>query len=100
MYNIFEDITSALALDYWMKHSVERQVSRRIAFQHKIELLSMLSPEWAKRRGAEQTQILLDHPFDDDGSVRARLTKELRDQGHSPDDARRFARETYPKPSH
>ena len=40
-----------------------------------------------------------DYPFDDDASIRATLTKELRDQGHTPDDAWRIAREKYAEPS-
>jgi hypothetical protein len=99
LYDVFESVTSTLALDYELKYRVERRDGRRIAFQHQIELLSVLSSEWTKRRRLEHTQILLDHPFDDDGSVRATLTKELRDQGHTPEDARRLARCKYPEPS-
>jgi hypothetical protein len=99
LYHVFQDVTSTLALDYELKHRVERRDGRRIAFQQQIELLSALSPEWAKRRRLEHTQILRDRPFDDDASVRATLTKELRDQGHTPEDARRLARNKYPEPS-
>jgi hypothetical protein len=98
LYDVFQSVTSSLAIDYELKHRVERQDCRRIGFQQQIELLSALSPEWAKRRRLEHTQILRDHPFDDDASVRPTLTKELRDQGHTPEEARRLARDKYPEP--
>jgi hypothetical protein len=99
LYNVFQSVTHTLAFDYELKHRVEKQDCRRMAFQQQIELFSALSPEWARRCGQEHTRILRDHPFDDYGSVRARLTKELRDQGHTPEDSWRIACEKYPEPN-
>ncbi len=98
LYNIFQSVTFTLALDYELKHRIESQDCRRIAFQQQIELLSALAPEWARRSELEHIQILRDHPFDDDASVRATLTKKLRDQGHTPEDAWRLACNKYPEP--
>ena len=98
LYNVFQSVTFTLAVAYELKHRIESQDCRRIMFQQQIELLSALSPEWARRSELEHIQILRDNPFDDDASVRARLTKELRDQGHTPEDAWRLACNKYPEP--
>jgi len=99
-YSVFESITFRLACDYEVKHRVEKRDCRRILFRRQTELLSALSHEWAKRCEQDHTQVLQEHPFDDDASVRATLTKELRDQGYTPDDAQRIAWEKYPGPNH
>src|SRR5450631_4485180 len=96
---ILESVTFTLAFDYELKHRIENQDCRRIGFQKQIELLTILLPEWAGRCGQEHTRILREHPFDDDASVRATLSKELRDEGHAPEDAWRIASEKYPEPN-
>jgi hypothetical protein len=65
LYRVFRSVTFNLACDYELKHRVERQDSRRINFQHGIELLSRLSPRWADRCSQELEEILKKHPFDD-----------------------------------
>lgn len=99
LYIIFEDVTEALAIHHVTALRVDmHEDSRRAGFRHQIELLSALSPQWAKRRSQEIEQILKRHPYDDLGSVRAILIKELRDQGYSPDEARQIGRDKYPLP--
>ena len=98
LYHIFKSVAAELSLSYVLDQRVEGQDSRRLAFQRRIDLLSVLSPKWAGRYKRELEQILREHPFDDSGSARADLEKQIRDQGQSPDDARQLAREVYSLP--
>ena len=98
LYKIFANVTFELAGKYELAHRIENQDSRRMSFQRQEELLSMLSPAWGKRESQEHEQILKQHPFDDFASIRATLTKELREQGNSPEDAWKMASEKYPLP--
>jgi hypothetical protein len=59
---------------------------------------AVLSPSWAKRKAQEHDRILKEHPFDDMAGIRARLTRELRDAGHSPQAASQMACQRYPLP--
>ena len=68
LYRVFRSVTLRMAIDYELKHRVEGQDSRRVAFQHQLELLSTLSAEWAQRCSQEIAQILHEHPFEDLGS--------------------------------
>jgi len=95
---IFLGVTSSVSFRYELAHRVEAQDCRRIAFQHQIELLSLLSPSWAERESKRHNEILRKHPFDDCSSVHATLCKDYRDKGQSPDAAWRKACEQYPLP--
>jgi len=98
LYKIFADVTFELAIKYELTHRVENQDSRRIHFQHQVDLLSKLSPTWGERESKEHEEILKQHPFDDYASIRATFSKELREQGNSSEVAWRMAREKYPLP--
>jgi hypothetical protein len=98
LYATFQLVTSSLAYAFELEHRIEAQDSRRLAFRRQIELLSRLSPSWAERRAREHERILEEHPFDDLSAVRAKLSRELREAGHSPDEAWRMAYERYPLP--
>jgi hypothetical protein len=98
LFNVFESITFSLALKYELAHRIEHQDCRRILFQRQVELLSMLSPHWSQREALSHEQTLRQHPFDDHASLRATLTKDYRDKGHSPEAAWRMACEQYPLP--
>jgi hypothetical protein len=52
-------------MDYELRHRVEGQDPRRLAFQHQLDLLSALSPKWKQRCSQEIEYILTQHPFDD-----------------------------------
>ena len=65
LYWIMEGLTSQLSWDFELRHRREGEDSRRQAFEKQVELLAKLSPEWAERRRAEQTEILERHPFHD-----------------------------------
>jgi hypothetical protein len=98
LYQIFQDVTFALAINYELAHRVERRDCRRLIFQRQVELLSQLSNDWGRRRATKHRTILRLHPFDDLSSERATLTAQLRKSGHSPEDAWRMACKQYPKP--
>jgi hypothetical protein len=61
LYKIFADVTFTLSGDYELTHRVKNQDPRRIRFQHQIELLTILSPEWGKRKSQEYEKILQEH---------------------------------------
>jgi Immunity protein 63 len=98
LYTIFKSITFSLATDYELKRRMEDQDCRRILFQRQVELLSVLSPQWGERELRNHKQTLQQHPYDDNASIRADLTKEYRDQGYPPEVAQRMACERYPLP--
>jgi hypothetical protein len=98
LYQIFQGVTFSLACKYELEHRIERQDIRRLLFQRQVELLSQLSPQWGKRRAREHETILGENPFDDLSSIRATLTKELRDGGYPPATAWQMACERYPLP--
>ena len=98
LYCVFESVTFSLAVKYELAHRIEQQDGRQIMFRRQIELLRMLSVAWADRQSADQDRILREHPLDDQASIRARLTGQLRQQGYSADAADRSACERYPLP--
>jgi hypothetical protein len=97
LYEVFRSVTFWMAVDYELHRRVKGKDSRRLLFERQIELISTLSPEWAQGIRVEQTKTLQVFPFDDNASLRASLTRELREAGHSPEDAWRIAREKYPE---
>ncbi len=98
LYKIFAGVTFELSVRFELAHRVENQDHRRIMFQHQIELLSMLSPQWAEREVQEHERILEKHPFDDYASLRAIYFKSLTDKGYSSKRAEKMAVEKYPLP--
>ena len=69
LYKIFSDVTFILSTDYELKHRIENQDCRRLIFQHQIELLSLLSSQWAEKEAQEHRQILQQNPFIDSPSL-------------------------------
>jgi hypothetical protein len=68
-YKIFSDVTFTLSTEYELKHRVENRDCRRLIFQHQIELLSLLSSQWAEKEAQEHGQILKQHPFNDSSGL-------------------------------
>jgi hypothetical protein len=97
LYHIFEGITAEMGTKYSATHRLENQDFRRSYFQRQIGLLKLLSPKWAEIESKEHERILQQYPYDDFASLRARLMKSLRDQGNSPEEARKIAYEKYPQ---
>jgi len=99
LYKIFAEVTFELSVRYAEENLIENQDIRRSGFQHQVELLTLLSPQWGKRMSQEQAKILKRAPFDDDGSVRFDYWKSLRGQGYSVAQANKMAHEKYPYPN-
>jgi len=53
LYKIFVDVTFGLSVRYAEENRVENQDIRRLAFQHQVELFTLLSPQWGKRISQE-----------------------------------------------
>jgi hypothetical protein len=98
LYKIFEGVTFGFSCQYELAHRIEEQDCRRIMFQHQVELLSMLSPQWGERERQELNQILMKYPFDDFVNVRASLCVKLKEQGYSTKVIEKMAYEQYPLP--
>lgn len=99
LYTALSGATFWMGVRYELRHRVVGQDCRRVMFQRQIELLTAVSPAWAQRRSAEIAGILSEHPLDDRAIERARLTRELREQGHAPEEASQMALERYPRPT-
>jgi hypothetical protein len=69
LFKIFVDVTFSISLSYELAHRIPNQDCRRIMFQHQVELLGLLSPEWSEREAANHREILAEHPFHDDTSL-------------------------------
>jgi hypothetical protein len=98
LWHVFQAVTFSLASDYECAHRDELQDCRRLIFARQLQLLELLSPEWARRRAEHLRTILDQHPFDDYSSVRVALTVRLRNAGCSDAEAWRQACEQYPPP--
>jgi hypothetical protein len=98
LFLVFRTVTSTLAGDHELVHCVEDRDPRRVLFARQLELLARLSAAWAKREAAEHESILRAHPFDDAVMARAKLCRELRQQGHPAEDAWQIACERLPLP--
>ena len=98
LYRIFRVVTFGLSCKYELAHRVEEQDCRRIMFQHQVELLSMLSPQWGERETRDLDQILMKYPFDDFVNIRLSLCRKLKEQGYSEEAIDKLAYEQYPLP--
>jgi hypothetical protein len=70
LYWIFSGVTSEMAFEYELRHRIEDQDCRRIAFPKKIELLNAISVEMGTKGAAEIEQILAKAPYDDEPTRR------------------------------
>lgn len=57
--------TDSMARDYEFENRIEGKDSRRLSFPYQIELLTLLSPQWADREAKQHQEILRKHPFVD-----------------------------------
>ncbi|WP_309601328.1 Imm63 family immunity protein [Sphingomonas sp.] len=65
LYWAMRALTFSLSWEYELRNRSEGADSRRQAFAKELELPELLSPAWAKRRGAEYEEILRTNPFHD-----------------------------------
>lgn len=98
LWHIFKHVTFSLACEFELKHRVAFRDCRRLIFAKQVELLGVLSAEWADREQRDHEAILTRHPFDDAASERATLCVTLREAGQSDDLAWRNACDRYPLP--
>ena len=98
LFAVFESVAAMMASDYELKHRVEGQDHRRLYFQYQIDLLAILSPEWAKRSQPYFAKVLERHPFDDNGNRRRKLIQDLQQEGRPYKEAKQIADQTYPPP--
>lgn len=64
-----------MASKFEFNNRFEGQDSRRIIFSKQIELLDLLSSEWAISKIEDHQRILQQHPFDDNSAIRVRYSK-------------------------
>lgn len=62
---LFKGITFSLASQFEVHNRIDTQDSRRILFSKQIELLGLLSPDWATLEITNHQRILQQHPFND-----------------------------------
>ena len=98
LYRIFADVTFSMAVDFEVKHRIEGEDFRRQMFAKQEELLELLNDNWKHREEKDHQWILKSHPFEDNASIRADYSKQLRDQGMSDMDAWTEACKRYPEP--
>ena len=65
LYYIFRDIAFDIASKYERPRRDPRKDFRRMLFAKQIELLSILSSDWAERERQHHADILVDNPFID-----------------------------------
>lgn len=58
LYWIFRDVTFSMAVDYEVAHRIEGQDFRILLFQHQLQLLHNLRPEWRHRYATEKADRL------------------------------------------
>lgn len=98
LYRIFADVTFEMALRFELDNRIESEDSRRQMFTKQEDLLGLLSDKWREREQKEHQSILRRKPFDDNASVRADYSKQLREQGMPAMEAWTKACEKYPEP--
>ena len=96
---VFRAVTFSMAMSHRpLLRMPGRRDPRRAMFARQVQLLAVLSPEWADREAREHEGILARHPFDDAAKARADLTVRLRAQGQSEEEAWRNACHEFPLP--
>jgi hypothetical protein len=98
LFLVFEGVTLAMASDHEHGHQDPDHDPRRVLFARQLELLARLSPGWAQRQAADHERLLRAHPFDDAAIARAKLCRELRQQGHPAEEAWQIACQRLPLP--
>lgn len=66
LYWMLSDLTFWMAVEFEVKHRMEKRDFRRMLFARQLELLNKVNPKWADKRQKKINEILLEHPFEDD----------------------------------
>jgi hypothetical protein len=99
LYYVFSDITSALAKIQAEKDPIPDQDPRRLIFQKEVELLRVLSHDWAKRRTVLEEEFIQEVPYDDLVPRRKELRQTLIEEGQTEKAATEAACKQYPYPT-
>ncbi|WBL23854.1 Imm63 family immunity protein [Zunongwangia sp. HRR-M8] len=97
LYWIFSPVTFSMACDYELKNRIEEKDCRRIIFEKQEKLLGILDKKWEEKERKEHQSILVNNPFDDLASLRAKYCRELRTKGLSETKIEKLAYEKYPE---
>ena len=65
LFEVFDNITFSMAMDYELKHRIDGQDCRRLIFEHQLELMSKLNIRWKDKLQRKHNAILLEHPYND-----------------------------------
>ena len=98
MFWVFINVTFTMSIQHELKNRVENKDFRRLMFSKQEELLGLINNDWKTREQKNHENILRRNPFDDYSSIRAALTKELRDSGMDSELAWKKACDKYPLP--
>ncbi len=98
LFVIFHDVVSAFNSKEPRGAKIQGRDRRRDWFQQNIELMAILSEQWAEQLKEFQRRLLELYPFDDDSDLRSDLAKDMQAQGNSREEAWRIASEKYPRP--
>ena len=63
LYWVFEDITYSMAYEFAEKHRTLSSDFRKIYFDHQLDLLEKVNPEWKVQRQKEIEEILVNAPY-------------------------------------
>lgn len=65
LYWLVKDIVFSMSTEYELNHRHENKDSRRIIFEHELQLLKKINNEWLKRREGEIENTLNNAPYED-----------------------------------
>lgn len=65
LYWMLADLTLWMAVEFEVKHRIEKQDFRRLLFAKQLELLDKVNPKWVDKRRWEINETLQKHPFSD-----------------------------------
>lgn len=65
LYRVFADVTFSMATAHELRHRAKGPDPRRLLFATQVDLLSRLSPGWARRQARAHETLLRTHPFRD-----------------------------------
>jgi len=100
LFVIFRGVVSAFNWKEPKRPKIEGKDQRRQWFQQNVELMSILSDNWANRLAEFQQRLIELHPFDDSSDVRSDFARTLQGQGRSREESWKIASERYPQPKH
>ena len=65
LYEVFEQVTFDMALQYELKNRILGQDFRRLAFEYQLELMRQLSSQWYNNLSMKIEAILEKYPYND-----------------------------------